>query len=656
MGNILSLRRYAATIFLCALITLFAACPNANTNNTLQNNPQNHTTPQSNEIPQNKPPQNGSMHIKGAAVTVNVLDSIGGVFLLEPTQLTVYKAGTTVIAYGPVTVTNGTAQLYLPKDHCYDLHLSGKKDKLAASVIENYWIRSEKAQTVTMIQRTVQIGALTQAPSIQSVTLNGVPFQDGGVWAGTKDQTMNLDIVFRSPSRAIQARPSDTNFGCAVGIGSAPSSRNSIASVSPVCTRESDGSWKCVARFSFDKISFQDEFNDFIITAYDVAGNRVERHINSIEFKERRPGLQTMVGARIQEFRVEMRRFPHSLKLFNLPEQSKIRPFGITPHNGESNTYEVLLYFQIKDTASQDLPIRGFNMYRRIQGQSEWTYIGRMQYAADYTGDQNPPPGLYSYKGTHLGYDTDPALEEWVTYEYKVAPFVDSRQHLDSPTATACLLPANTIYLENPADNGKVKKSELNNLSFSFRITNPAIWDNRLADFFTFGLLITEKTSDQNVVFAGKISVYLKESAGNRLRLQYTMSGNPKEYSFKELQKRGKIPAGAVEDDFISYANGTVTIKPAYLNNKAFNHPAFKNNTFQSGVTYAWDIFDWGKDAKSPYDDEPAVFTALWPSKDANGNIIPPPTERLSSSDSFANGLRYAGSLNGQCYFKVTDE
>jgi prcAII len=644
------LRKYAALGFLCTLIALFTACPNITPSGK---QPQGNT--QQNETPQTKPPTGNGQHLKSTAVTVNVIDSVGGVSVMEPTTLTVYKAGTAITAYGPVTVTNGTVQLSLPKDQCYDLHLSGKKDKLAASVIENYWVRSEKAQTVTMIQRVVQIGALTQAPSIQSVTLNSVPFQDGDVWAGTRDQTMNLNIVFRAPSRAIQARPTDTNFGCAVGIGSAPSFHNNIASTSPVCTREADGSWKCTAHFAFSAISFPNEFNDFIITAYDVAGNRVERHINYIEFKERRPGLRTMTGAHIKGFRVEMRRFPHSLKLFNIPEQSGYRPFGIMPHNGESNTYEVLLWFQIKDFASRDLPIRGFYIYRRKQGESEWTLVGRKQYAKDYTGDQDTR--FTEYKGFHLGYDTDPALEEGVTYEYKVSPFVDSNQHLDSHTATARLLPANTIQLEYPADNGTVKKSEINKLSFSFKITNPDIWEKKQADSFSFGLLITEKTSAQEIIFAGKMTVYLKKSAGNRLGLQYSISGNPKEYSFKELQNRGYIPVGAVEDDFVSYANGMVTIKSAYLNNKAFNHPLFKDKEFTTGSSYGWDIFDWGKDAKEKRDDEPAVFTAIWPSKDADGNIIiPSPTEPLSSSESFANGLRYAGSLNGQYFFKVTNE
>ena len=596
---------------------------------------------------------NGQTPKKGVAVTVNVLDSVGGVPITESTVLTVYKVGASRSLYDQVRIVNGSALLYLPKNQRYDFNLSGTENGRAASVIENYWIRTADMQTVTMIQRMIQKGAQAEAPSIQSVTLNGRPFEDGGVWAGALSQTMKLKIVFKSPSRAIQETPQNGNFGCAVGIGTSPSSRNSIATVSPVCERDIDGSWKCTANFSFDTISFPDELNNFVITAYDVAGNRVERHINFIEFHERRPGLKTMEGSSIKDFNVQMRRYPHSLKLFNTPKQSDTRLFGITPHNGESTTYAVQLSFKIKDLALQDLPIRGFYIYRRIHGQSEWTLIGRQQYAIDYTGGST-----YSgYKGVHIGYDTDPALEEGVTYEYKVAPYIDGSHHRDSPIATARLLPAFTIQLMSPADNGFVKKSELNNLSFSFRITNPQIWDNRLADSFKFGLLITEKTSAEKVVFAGKVSVYLNAAAGNRLGLQYTVSGNPQEYSFKELQTRGFIPSTAMEDDFISYRNGIVTIHPRYLRTAAFNHPLFKDKEFQTGYTYSWDIFDWGKnpiDENGP-DNDPARFGAQWLSKDADGNEIPSDTELPSLSESFASNLNYPGSLNGQCYFKIID-
>ncbi|EEV19337.1 dentilisin complex subunit PrcA [Treponema vincentii] len=614
----------AALCCIGALVCLFAACPN------------------------------GQTRKNQATVIVNVLDSVGGVPITEPAALTVYKVGTERSLYSQVQVINGTAQLSLQKNERYDFSLSGTENGRAASAIENYWIRSADIQTVTMIQRMIQKGARPEAPSIQSVTLNGKSFEDGGVWAGAAGQTMKLQIVFKAPSRAIQARSTDTNFGCAIGVGTAPSFYNNIASASPDCERNADGSWKCTANFALQKISFPDEFNNFIITAYDVAGNRVERHINSIQFKERRPALKTIEGASIQEFRVEMRRYPHSLKIFNTQQQSELRPRSISPHNGESTSYEVLLWFQIKDLASQDLPIRGFDIYRRVQGQSAWTLVGRKQYAADYTGEQD---SQYStYMGFHNGYDTDPSLEEGVTYEYKVEPFTDGTHRLVSPTATARLLPASTIELINPADNGVVKKSELDKLSFSFRITNPAIWDNRLADSFMFGLLVTDKTSSENVIFAGKISVYLKRSAGRRLGLQYAVSGNPKEYSFAELQERGYIPADATEDDFISYSNGIVTIKPRYLTTAGFNHPLFRDAAFKTGYTYSWDILDWGKDAKEILDNEPAEFTAVWQSKDIEGHEIPYPTEPLSSSESFVSHLRYPGSLNGQCYFKVIDE
>lgn len=588
-------------------------------------------------------------------LTVNVLDSLGGTLLSEQTNLTVSETSTASSPYAFVQVSKGTVQLLVQKNRCYNLYLAGQEDKRAASVIENYRIGDTKEQTVTMIQRTIQRKAAPIAPSVESVTLNDEPFTDGALWESPPYKDMKLKIVFRSPSRPILTA-NDGNFGCAVAVGSSASAYNNIATVSPECERTTDGSWRCTAQFTFNEISFPNEINDFVITAYDMAGNRVERYINSVTFKECRAGLNMINNAQIKGFRVEMRRFPHSLKLFNEPERQGLRSFERAAHNDASATYEVLLWFYIKDYASQDLYIRWFDIYRRKQGESEWVKTGRKLYTKDYNGAQNLPPSYHAYTGSHLGYDTAPSLEENVTYEYRIKAFTDSTHYVDSPIATARLLPANSIELTFPADNGFVKKSELNDLSFSFRLTNPDIWETPHADFFTFGLLVADKASPENIVFAGTVSVDLKKPEGERLALKFASSNQFIEYTLAELKNMHYIESSITEDDLISYRNGIVTLKPKYLQTQGFCHPKYQKNRFQTGYTYCWDILDWGENPVDTADDEPAVFTALWECKSKDGEILPPPTEKLSTSESFANDIRYAGSLNGQCYFKVTDE
>lgn len=587
-----------------------------------------------------------------SSVSVNIFDSVGGTLITEPTTLTVYKTGTQIPFYRFI-VYNGKTIFGLRKGECYDLYLSGEKNKLAESVIENYCVKDTDTQTVMMIQREIQKGAEPKAPAVTSVKLNGENFTDGSVWKSTMYQQMKLEIVFKAPSRPVAAT-NGGNFGCAIAVGFSPSSQNNIASVSPICKRENDGSWTCTAAFTFDRISFPSEINDLIITAYDVAGNRVERHINSIEFRERRVGLTTTQNATIKNFRVEMHRFPHSLGLFNLSERQTVRPFAIEGRNGESNTHEALLWFRIKDFSSNDLSIRGFDIYRRKQGERTWIHVGRRQYANDYTGEQDIR--YPSYKGFHIGYDTDVSLEENVTYEYKISAFTDSTHRVDSPIATARLLPANTIRLESPADNGSVKFSELDNLRLSFRLTNRDIWEKGYADFFTFGLVIADKTTAENVVFAGKVSVDLKKPQGERLTLKFARGNQFLDLTLAELKQRGFIGYAVTEDDLVSYNDGVVTLQPAYLRTPGFCHPKYQANKFRKGYTYGWDIFDWGKDAVRTTDDEPAAFTSVWRCKDNDGNEIAPPTEDLSSSESFANRLSVAGSLNGQYYFKITDE
>ena len=104
---------------------------------------------------------------------------------------------------------------------------------------------------------------------------------------------------------------------------------------------------------------------------------------------------------------------------------------------------------------------------------------------------------------------------------------------------------------------------------------------------------------------------------------------------------RGLVAPDLSESDLLTYKDGVVTIHPKYLNTSVFNHPKYQSKTFKTGYTYCWDIFNWGKHPDETYDDEPAVFAAIW-----NDN----------TSESFANGLRYASSANGNFYFKITDE
>ncbi|MGP1458033.1 MAG: dentilisin complex subunit PrcA [Treponema sp.] len=596
-----------------------------------------------------------------AQVQVKVLDSVGGEPLSGTTTLTVYEAGTKNARYSRLSVENGSATLVLQKKQRFDFCLEGEKDKRAASTVENYYVKeNEPLQTLTMFQREPQRGAQTLAPTVESVLFNGKPFADGGMWKSEPAQKTTLQVVFRAPSRVIQQVPNIDNFGCAFAIGNSATSRNSVAQVSPACEQNADGSWKCTALFSFDDISLSNETNTLVITAYDVAGNRVERHINSVQFKEQWPALKTLSGAKIEGFRVEMHRYPYSLRLFSDETPNRFPFYELqaeAPDGAQfasaSTSHNVILWFRVKDYASQDLPIRGFNIYRRKQGTTPWIFIDRKQYAKDYSGPQNLSPQFQAYRGFHQGYDTSSSLEEGVTYEYMVSIFTDTNNHLESPIAPACLLPANTIALTEPSDNGSVKKSALNDMRFSFKLTNPEIWEKKLADYFSFGLLITQKDSVSQIVFAGKITADLKAPAGELLSLQFANGNQLLELTLKELKQRGWVDQSLTEDDLLTYKDGVVTIQPKYLQIKGFNHPQYQNIEYKTGYTYAWDIFNWGKKPADAYDDEPAVFAAIWRSHDKDGKIIPSP---LSTSESFVNGLRYAASSNGQFYFKIADE
>lgn len=577
--------------------------------------------------------------INGIRCTLTVLDSVGGSRISEPSEVTVYNASGRKL-YSK-SVSGGRAELRLLKDNLYTIKLAGRPNKLAASAIENYKFRSAVPIEITMYQRSPQREAPTIAPTVHSVELDGRSLKDGSEFITTFRKTLRVE--FKAPARAIRSSPQNQNFGCAFAIGSVPSFFNNIAATDALCQRAADGSWHCTADFKLDSFEPADETADLIIVAYDVAGNRIERHINDVQFKQKSPAWYDMQNVTIENFAIEMSRHPHSLGLFET---------GMPKQEGRSTSVEAKLHFRVKRHGT-DLAIRGYDIFRRQAeaGQSAdmgWQLVGRKKYNGESAGITKTAQGQEKYLGFHTGYDTDPLLEEGILYEYKVRIYTDTTHFLDSSIATARILPAFTIHLESPADNSAVKQSDSDNLEFSFKISNPQVI--KTADYFTFGLLISEKSSNSTVIFAGKARIMLKEQQPQR-RLSFFH--NTKYYPLSMLQEKGIIPKTLAADSLITLEGDTVTIKKAFLHTKEFNMA--KNAAqvkFDAGVTYNWDILDWGKDAAAWRDDEPATFTAEWPTRAANGALLP---DVKSFSDSFANHLHSYSAINGKIFFKITD-
>lgn len=576
-------------------------------------------------------------HTDGSSrISIEIVDSVCGTLIREDTVLSIYDSETQQQVLDPITISHGKETLSLLKGKCYTFKLAGKRNRLAASTLENYAVTKD-TQNLTLIQRVPQMGSAVEAPSITDITLNGRTFTDNQHCSN--DAGTVLQVVFRAPSRAIQPAPKAGNFACAFGIGSSASAYSKVRETTPVCEYNPDGSWTCTAQFSLENIPFLSGTEMFSITAYDLAGNRIERHINNVTFKNNLiGGAYVPDSISIQDFQVEMIRYPHSLRLFAAQEHA-LRPFGLQPHDGRSTSYETKLWFSVKHLGA-NVPITAFEIYRRDKGQESWERVQRKQYTSKYSGADTAAGFPPSYKGKHLAYDTTP-IEEGKEYEYYVKVFIDKDHFITSPIGTVRLLPACTIRLVSPADNTVVKKSELKALSFTFQLTNPALWEKEQARYFDFGILITERTAEDKKIFAGKMTIALNADTGNRLSIQLS---DKKNYRLSKLKEKGILPESIAEDDIVSYHNGYVTLKPAYLVQQLNNTNTIPE--FKSGHTYSWEIFDWEYN-------EPARFVAVWFTKDWNGNSLT--KAKLHTSESLANRLRSAGSLNGHFYFTVTD-
>ncbi|MGP1575894.1 MAG: dentilisin complex subunit PrcA [Treponema sp.] len=576
-------------------------------------------------------------HTDGSSrISIEIVDSVCGTLIREDTVLSIYDSETQQQVLDPITISHGKETLSLLKGKCYTFKLAGKRNRLAASTLENYAVTKD-TQNLTLIQRVPQMGSAVEAPSITDITLNGRTFTDNQHCSN--DAGTVLQVVFRAPSRAIQPAPKAGNFACAFGIGSSASAYSKVRETTPVCEYNPDGSWTCTARFPLENIPFLPTQETLTITAYDLAGNRIERHINNVTFKNNLiGGAYVPDSISIQDFQVEMIRYPHSLRLFAAQEHA-LRSFGLQPHDGRSTSYETKLWFSVKHLGA-NVPITAFEIYRRDKGQESWERVQRKQYTSKYSGADTAAGFPPSYKGKHLAYDTTP-IEEGKEYEYYVKVFIDKDHFITSPIGTVRLLPACTIRLVSPADNTVVKKSELKALSFTFQLTNPALWEKEQARYFDFGILITERTAEDKKIFAGKMTIALNADTGKRLSIRLS---DKKDYRLSKLKEKGILPESITEDDIVSYHNGYVTLKPAYLVQQLNNTNTIPE--FKSGHTYSWEIFDWEYN-------EPARFVAVWFTKDWNGNSLT--KAKLHTSESLANRLRSAGSLNGHFYFTVTD-
>ncbi|MGP1437479.1 MAG: hypothetical protein ACTTKH_00235 [Treponema sp.] len=449
------------------------------------------------------------------------------------------------------------------------------------------------------------------------------------------------------------------------------------------------------------KWEFPSGVYDLILVAYDVAGNRLERHqLVSIEaakmMEGKRPGFDTDKDERkikFENFRVSLFRWPTKLNLFENKQYFE-NLFGMpwteyTPPEGQGDiiktpsTYLVLARGYIGDDFGP-ISISGVDLYRRC--------------VDDNTPFRRVSSTIPPFRATPFSVmDTDFTMEEGKTYQYKMIASIDEGSALETEyIAEVKVPPAFMYFLDNikvegqggGVQDGTVYKYNANKLDkapvlkatkyprktpnkdkkkikidYSARISNPKLWDKEYAAEIDFG--ITVFTRDAEPVFASKCLLVFEEDGEETLHVYLPRVG--RYATLKELINMKAIPRHYTIDDLLTFdkKEGLLTIKDNYLRIVAFNWAQLLGGdgtfNYEAGNTYYWDIVSWGR---VPIGGNVASM-AMIKGFDAKKKDAPAEKYRNNDGQTPIGGIYIINgnadndgnnSINGRCRFTVVQE
>lgn len=441
---------------------------------------------------------------------------------------------------------------------------------------------------------------------------------------------------------------------------------------------------------------------DLILVAYDVAGNRLERHqLVSIESARMMDGASPnnnnndkLRSLKFENFRVSMFRWPTKMNifehesyfenLFGMPWTEYIPPEGQGDSVRTPSTCLVLARGFMGDDLGPTA-ISGVNLYRRcVEDGGDFVRVGSTVPARR--------GGLFGV------FDTDFTLEVGKTYQYKMKAFIDEGNAVESeyvaeikvPPAFSYFLDSikvegqggnvadGTVYKYNANkidknipllktkkyDSGTLDKDKTRiKIDYSARLSTAELWDKDNADEISFG--ITLFTRNNEIIFASKCVMVFDDDGDEQLFLFIPTAG--RYVPFTDLIKRGILPSKAQIEDYVKFnkAERLLTIKDAYLKLPILNWGVLYRGAaefeYEAGNTYYWDIVSFGR---NPVGGSVSAmsFVKEFDAKKKNATnqkYYDDDGETVAGSIymCFGNGDYEGGnSINGKCRFTVVEE
>lgn len=621
-----------------------------------------------------------------STVEVKVFSAIGQ-SVVAGTKVSAYEAGTTTAIQTETSDENGACTFTLETGKLYDF--VAEKSGRCGSRVQNYYVLGAADEKLQMVQRAGTVGEKHEAPSIIDVKLqydSETPseLKAGDTLDGSKIRTTSKLIVrFALPSKLIgMGEGSSGNFNIACEVGrSATALSNFITSNLSNTTPDADGYY--TATISLKNAGIPNGSDTLFITAYDTAENRVEYRL-PLNFLAKTVAAIDITGASIERFYINTQRYPRPLNTFGTPRRDSfdrtlgnpshddpVTTFGVPKHDNRETSFRTLMTFWVKDKNGKDLPISGYEIYRRVYEEGagpreNWKLVATKLYDGPYKGLSSEDTSNKAVWGRHWGNDTDNDLTEMTVYQYKIVAFTDNKNRIESPIATTALYPAFNLKLVSPSDNGMIRLNDIKNTEFKFKLSDTSLWDAKYSDSFTFGLIVSEKSNLATVPYCVKLRYNFNAVDDERLSFSDWDSKAEKAYwrTLKDLKTvwlndtDGYAVPGTIRvEDLISFdkSSGIVTIKAALLNRGYFNswHRKAFGDAMEAGANYQWDVQDYGDNAGSVKDDVSASFLKEWPMLDSKtGEPIPnyPEIPRARTGSNFFDG---ENAINGRFSFSI---
>ncbi len=620
-----------------------------------------------------------------STVEVKVFSAVGQ-SVVAGTKVSAYEAGTPTAIETKTSDENGACTFTLETGKFYDF--VAKMPGRCASRVQNYYVLGADGEKLQMVQRVGTVGEKHEAPRVIDVKLQydgetPSELKPGDTLEGSKIRTTSKLIVrFDLPSKLIgMGEGSNGNFNIACEVGrSATALSNFITSNLSNTTADLEGFY--TAEISLKNAGIPNGKDTLFITAYDTAENRVDYRL-PLNFLAKTDAAIDLTGASIEHFYINTQRYPRPLNTFGTPRRDSfdrtlgnpshddlVTTFGVPKHDNRETSFRTLMTFWVKDKNGKDLPISGYEIYRRVYEEGagpfeNWKRVATKLYNGPNKGYQTSDPNNI-FVGRHWGNDTDNDLTEMTVYQYKIVAFTDNKNRIESPIATTALYPAFNLKLVSPSDNGMIRLNDIKNTEFKFKLSDTRLWDAKYSDSFTFGLIVSEKSNLATVPYCVKLRYNFNAVDDERLSFSDWDSKAKKAYwrTLKDLKTEWlddthdyAVPGTIRVEDLISFdkSSGVVTIKAALLNRGYFNswnRKAF-GDAMEAGANYQWDVQDYGDNAGSVKDDVSASFLKEWPMLDSKtGEPIPnyPEIPRARTGSNFFDGQN---AINGRFSFSI---